>query len=920
MSCVDANDCKRGQVCFEKQCLSRGQAKAMNIQDTIMRRAPVKKSVEKLVKIKNKQAENLQKQVDTELKTKQPSSTPKTQLKESMVNLKTEMKLLQEQQKQQEVVVASVVKEVKKEIISKESKQTKSSVIVPSWKLRQGEKGFNSYARTMIKASGWRLDPPKCGQKGLKQQQRLVQFLMHPDTTVNRLLLAHQLGTGKTIAMIAMLENFYDDPRPMVVLVPKVDLVAEFYADLLRVSNRFKDYLESRLGPVPQGEEQLKSYKAKCKDILEKKGQIRNGEVLPDKTKTSVIAPSSPLRCFTFTNAGGTTFANQPLLKVAHAVGKNSTGLPRKINMFDNCIIMVDEAHILARPDLESSFEPDQVKRVKGLAENLYLAGVGTRLAMLTATPIVDSAEDGEKLMRIVYGTQRDANWTSEGYISWFMNRLPGVFATTTPAANVLPTIVRVPLTGQNLEIYKKAAMANGGKPTDKLQKLENSVSGSVNHEKQLSKFKLLLGKGQEASLVSSKLARIVEDVKLSKLKTAILMDRTNGLQLLDMMFAAEGVTSQVMLGAPSGSEGFKLRTHNDMLKGKFNHPSNIRGEKIQVLILDTKTYSEGINLMNVRHIILADFGPKLPTGRNRPTWGKLKQRMGRALRFCSHADLPAKEQTLQLSMYVTVVDEVARSSIGSGFMTIEEQKLAMIVKQLPLVEDAMCALEKISIDAKLYGSSMCVQGCSNPFTKQDYYNAWKGGYIMAGRMATAYARNDKVAMLDNSCKNKLAGSIAYIDEDNNNQICCGMVSKDSSEAGRRQQLNAEWEIPIWSQELAEWLPQGVAAGKSKAKQLGTRALNAGTSKAKQLGTKALNAGTSKAKQLGTKALNAGTSKAKQLGTKALDAGKSKAKQLGTKALDAGKSKAKQLGTKALQTGKDKYKSFKDSNQSQWDE
>ena len=898
MSCVDANDCKRGQVCFEKQCLSRGQAKAMNIQDTIMLRAPVKKSVEKLVKIKNKQAENLQKQVDTELKTKQPSSTPKTQLKESMVNLKTEMKLLQEQQKQQEVVVASVVKKVKKEIISKESKQTKSSVIVPSWKLRQGEKGFNSYARTMIKASGWRLDPPKCGgKKGLKQQQRLVQFLMHPDTTVNRLLLAHQLGTGKTIAMIAMLENFYDDPRPMVVLVPKVDLVAEFYDDLLRVPNRFKDYLESRLGPVPQGEEQLNSYTAKCKDILEKKGQIRNGEVFPDKTKTSVIAPSSPLRCFTFTNAGGTTFSNQPLLKVAHAVGKNPTGLPRKINMFDNCIIMVDEAHILARPDLESSFEPDQVKRVKGLAENLYLAGVGTRLAMLTATPIVDSAEDGEKLMRIVYGTQRDANWTSEGYISWFMNRLPGVFATTTPAANVLPTIVRVPLTGQNLEIYKKAAMANGGKPTDKLQKLENSVSGTVNYKNQLSKFKLLLGRGQEASLVSSKLARIVEDVKLSKLKTAILMDRTNGLQLLDMMFAAEGVTSQVMLGAASGAEGFKLRTHNDMLKGKFNHPSNIRGEKIQVLILDTKTYSEGINLMNVRHIILADFGPKLPTGRNRPTWGKLKQRMGRALRFCSHADLPAKEQTLQLSMYVTVVDEVARSSIGSGFMTIEEQKLAMIVKQLPLVEDAMCALEKISIDAKLYGSSMCVQGCSNPFTKQDYYNAWKGGYIMAGKMATAYARNDKVAMLDNSCKNKLAGSIAYIDEDNNNQICCGMVSKDSSEAGRRQQLNAEWEIPIWSQELAEWLPQGVAAGKSKVKQLGTKVLNAGTSKAKQ----GVAAGTSQVKQLGTKVLNAGASKAKQ-------------------GVAAGKSQVKQMGTRALQTGKDKYKSFKDSNQSQWDE
>ena len=246
MSCVDTNDCKRGQVCFEKQCLSRGQAKAMNIQDTLMLSEPFKKSVKKLVTIKDKQAENLQKQVDAEIKQKKPSIIPKTQLKESIATLKTEMKSLQEQKKQQTAVVASVVKEEVK-------KEKKSGVIVPSWKLRQGEKGINSYARTKIKESGWRLDAPKCGQVGLKQQQRLVQFLMHPDTTMNRLLLAHQLGTGKTIAMIAMLENFYDDPRPMVVLVTKTDLVRDFYINLLRVPNRFKKYLESRLGLVPQG-------------------------------------------------------------------------------------------------------------------------------------------------------------------------------------------------------------------------------------------------------------------------------------------------------------------------------------------------------------------------------------------------------------------------------------------------------------------------------------------------------------------------------------------------------------------------------------------------------------------------------------------------------------------------------------------
>ena len=51
--------------------------------------------------------------------------------------------------------------------------------------------------------------------------QEVVRFLVHPKAPVQRLLVDHPTGSGKTREMISILDNFFYDPRPKVVIFPK---------------------------------------------------------------------------------------------------------------------------------------------------------------------------------------------------------------------------------------------------------------------------------------------------------------------------------------------------------------------------------------------------------------------------------------------------------------------------------------------------------------------------------------------------------------------------------------------------------------------------------------------------------------------------------------------------------------------------
>ena len=208
-------------------------------------------------------------------------------------------------------------------------------------------------------------------------------------------------------------------------------------------------------------------WNAACVDLLEKKNRVRAGVVLAPKKGE----PAAPLRAFTFADGGAPGFHEQraaPLFKIARALeGKSTT---KDAEMFNRCVVMVDEAHLLAKPSANSELNQQQLGAVARLAKRLTTSS--PRLVLATATPVIDEAKDADALMAIVHGTA--PHRADEGFVSWFMSRPPSLFATSTPSANMIPHVVKVPLQGENLLTYKRELLAKT--PKEKLQKYENSI------------------------------------------------------------------------------------------------------------------------------------------------------------------------------------------------------------------------------------------------------------------------------------------------------------------------------------------------------------------------------------------------------------------------------------------------------------
>lgn len=51
--------------------------------------------------------------------------------------------------------------------------------------------------------------------------QEIVQFLVHPQSPIQRLLVDHPTGSGKTREMVCILDNFFYDQRPKIAIFPK---------------------------------------------------------------------------------------------------------------------------------------------------------------------------------------------------------------------------------------------------------------------------------------------------------------------------------------------------------------------------------------------------------------------------------------------------------------------------------------------------------------------------------------------------------------------------------------------------------------------------------------------------------------------------------------------------------------------------
>ena len=89
-----------------------------------------------------------------------------------------------------------------------------------------------------------------------------------------------------------------------------------------------------------------------------------------------------------------------------------------------------------------------------------------------------------------------------------------------------------------------------------------------------------------------------------------------------------------------SGDESNKVKNE---IKAVFNNKDNHNGSKIKI-ILGTPAIKEGVSLLRVEQVHILE-----------PYWNlsRMKQIIGRAIRFCSHKDLPSKRRFVDIYLYL---------------------------------------------------------------------------------------------------------------------------------------------------------------------------------------------------------------------------------------------------------------------------
>ena len=168
------------------------------------------------------------------------------------------------------------------------------------------------------------------------------------------------------------------------------------------------------------------------------------------------------------------------------------------------------------------------------------------------------------------------------------------------------------------------------------------------------------------------KLKTIVEHIACNRLKTIIMLHnpypkQKDAFKELKQMLAAQDWATIVLDNSEKAylSEGKGAQYEQiakDQAQSKFNKPANCLGEQVRVALLSAEKHSEGTSFQEVRQIILADLSAK-----HEPVkWANVAQRIGRALRMCSHK-LAASDPKCQTAAQKSGTQCADRSKEGRG-------------------------------------------------------------------------------------------------------------------------------------------------------------------------------------------------------------------------------------------------------------
>jgi len=146
-----------------------------------------------------------------------------------------------------------------------------------------------------------------------------------------------------------------------------------------------------------------------------------------------------------------------------------------------------------------------------------------------------------------------------------------------------------------------------------------------------------------------------------------------------------------------------------------FNAKDNIDGKMIK-LILISPAGSEGINLRNVRQVHVME-----------PYWNevRIQQLIGRALRMCSHADLPMDERKVDIFRYHAIRPEGSKITKPST----DQEIYSLAMQKELLIDSFLQTIREAAIDCELFKNHNMINGeytCFK-FNESSYFDKFVG-------------------------------------------------------------------------------------------------------------------------------------------------------------------------------------------------
>ena len=524
--------------------------------------------------------------------------------------------------------------------------------------------------------------------KLLKQQVFLADFINKNYASIDKMLLFHGIGTGKTCTSITIAESIMTkDIKMRTLVILPARLKTNFIDELISENCGMNKYISSI---------DYKKYinintSKKDKDIIRKKFMIQIGE------KYEIISYE---------------YLRNILLK--------SNDIKESIdNITKNRIVIIDEIHNLITTKINSkTIEtilkynkiPKKTKMINGVIMRLmtYLANKTSKFFLLTATPVFDNFG---QFIELVLNLRPDIN---ENELKRNINDL-----------ELLVEKIRGKVSFYKLKDqsdYPKTIIDNIEIPLSKTQdKLISGFDSSNNensnmfciNERQISISTFgLIDKDKVFSNLTEyapKLKKLFELLTLEG-KHVVYSNFINYcLYLIASYLKQNGWNNYIEDGIKKNKTyviwDASLNDDNKQdVKNILNSNSNIDGSDIKV-VLGSPSIKEGISFKHIQHLHQID-----------PVWNSSAKTQveGRCIRFKSHDEIPLKHPTLKREVVIHNYISVARKD-GLVAKTCDSKIYYEIIKKkekvISLIERL---LGKVSIDYYLWTDDNSPKGMSS--------------------------------------------------------------------------------------------------------------------------------------------------------------------------------------------------------------